>query len=52
MVDLGQQTSIGTTTTVPQRNDVKARLGEMAEGDVVFVRDERMGRDLEDGLRR
>lgn len=39
------------TMAMPHR-DVKAHSIEMAEGNSIIARDERMGGDLEDGLRR
>lgn len=50
MVGLGQQTPMDTMA-MPHR-DVKAHSIEMAEGNSIIARDERMGGDLEDGLRR
>ena len=39
-------------STAMPHGDIKAHFGEMAEGNIITARDERIGGDLEDGLRR
>lgn len=50
MVGLEQQMPMDKTAM--PHGDFKAHFGEMDKGNTIVARDERMGGDLEDGLRR